>query len=115
MNPLEIIDILVILVISGLQAPQLMDRLSKERFYFTKLDSLGGMIQESTICLLLGVNKERMSELHKLMEQCCQPIKQYIPAQMISALPEHLSMAMVEAEVGGAILYSMNIERFEQF
>lgn len=108
------IDILVILVISGLQAPQLMDRLNKERFNFTKMDSFGGVIQESTICLLLGINQSRMQLLQDIVSEYCQPVSQYIPAQMVSAPHEYLSMAMVEAKVGGAVLYTMNVERFEQ-
>jgi len=111
----ENIDLLVVLVVSGLQAPQLMDRLSKEQFYFTKLDSFGGVIQESTVCLLFGVNHTRLQLLQGLVNQFCQPVSQYIPAQMVNAPPEYLSMAMVEAKVGGAVLYTMNVERFEQF
>jgi uncharacterized protein YaaQ len=115
MNPPENIDFLVVLVISGLQAPQLMDKMSQEQFYFTKMDSFGGMIQESTICLLLGVTRSRIQFLKDLVNQYCQPVTQYIPAQMVNAPPEYLSMAMVEAKVGGAVLYTINVERFEQF
>jgi uncharacterized protein YaaQ len=115
MEPPDKVDVLVILVASGLQAPQLMDHLSKEKFNFTKLDSFGGVIQESTICLLLGINQARMRSLLDLVNEYCQPVSQYIPAHMVNAPPEYLSMAMVEAKVGGAVLYSMNVERFEQF
>ena len=114
MNSINKIDLLILLVVSGLQAPQLMDHLGKEKFYFTKMDSLGGLIEETTICLLLGVNHNRMLDLLEIVKQCCQPVSKYIPAQMINVPPEFLSMAMVEARVGGAILYSMQVERFEQ-
>jgi uncharacterized protein YaaQ len=114
MDAPEKVDVVVILVASGLQAPQLMDRLSKERFTYTKMDSFGGVIQESTICLLLGVNRARMQQLQDIVNEYCQPVSQYIPAHMVNAPPEYLSMAMVEAKVGGAVLYSMNVERFEQ-
>jgi uncharacterized protein YaaQ len=115
MEPPEKVDVLVILVASGLQAPQLMDQLSKDKFTFTKLDSFGGVIQESTICLLLGINQSRMQSLQDLVNEYCQPVSQYIPAHMVNAPPEYLSMAMVEAKVGGAVIYTMNVERFEQF
>ena len=108
------VDLLVVLVVSGLQAPQLMERLAQEKFYFTKMDTFGGVIQESTICMLLGVRQERMPLLLDVVNACCQPVSQYIPAQMVNAPPEYLSMAMVEAKVGGAVLYTMNVERFEQ-
>jgi uncharacterized protein YaaQ len=108
------IDLLVLLVVSGLQAPHLMEELGKEKYYFTKMDSLGGVIQETTLCLLLGVNHARMPHLLEIVKETCQPVSKYIPAQMVNAPPEFLSMAMVEARVGGAILYTMQVERFEQ-
>lgn len=114
MSPSKLIDLLVILVVSELQAPQLMDRLRQEQYYFTKMDTLGGVIQESTICMILGVNHDRMLSLLNIVNEYCQPVTQYIPAQMANTPPEYLSMAMVEAKVGGAALYTMNVERFEQ-
>lgn len=114
MNSSPQINLLVVLVVSGLQSQHLMDRLTKEKYYFTKMDSTGGMIQESTICLLLGVDKERIDALSDILRECCHPVSQYIPAQMVNAPPEYLSMAMVEARIGGAMMYTMNIEHFEQ-
>lgn len=108
------IDLLVVLVLSELQAPQLLERLRKENFQYTKMDTLGGVIQESTLCLILGLNHQRMPLLKNLIGEYCQLVSQYIPAQMVNAPPEYISMAMVEAKVGGAVMYSMNIERFEQ-
>ena len=114
MNSSDKIDLLVLLVVSGLQAPQLMDQLGREKYYFTKMDNLGGVIQEATLCLLLGLNQARMPQLLEIVKQYCQPVSKYIPAQMVSAPPEFLSMAMVEARVGEAVLYTMQVERFEQ-
>lgn len=112
-SPLDV-DMLVVLVVSGLQAPQLLAKLTTEKFFFTKMDSLGGVIQEATICLLLGINHTRFEYLLEILGQFCQPVSQYIPAQIVNAPPEFLSMAMVEAQVGGAIVYTMNVEHFEQ-
>ena len=108
------IDLLVVLVLSELQAPQLLERLRKEKFQYTKMDTFGGVIQESTICIILGLNNMHMPLLKNIVGEYCQPVSQYIPAQMVNAPPEYISMAMVEAKVGGAVMYSMNVERFEQ-
>lgn len=110
----KIVDILTILVVSGLQAPKLMEELTNKEFIFTVMDNWGGVIQESTICLILGFHHSRFSILKDIVIKNCKPTLQYIPAQMVNAPPEYLSMAMVETKIGGASLYSMNVECFEQ-
>jgi uncharacterized protein YaaQ len=57
------IDRLLILVLSGAQSAALTKRLSEEKFYFTLIDSHGGLMEDQTICLLLGVYQQRMPEL----------------------------------------------------
>jgi len=108
------IDRLVILVVSGSQSDQLMRRLRRTQFYFTVIDSTGGMLQEPMVCLLLGIEQWRMTDLLEIVRQCCQPYMHYVPAQM--HMPSDVSsLPMVEAQVGGALVYTMNVERFVQF
>lgn len=114
MNSPRSIDRLVILVVSGSQSDQLMRRLRQTQFYFTVIDSTGGMLQEPMVCLLLGIGQTQMADLLDIVHQCCQPYTQYIPAQM--HIPSDVSsLPMVEAQVGGALVYTMNVERFVQF
>ena len=107
------IDQLAIIVLSGYQSEDLMQNLVKQRFYFTKIDSSGGMLNEPAVCLLIGLNKARMPSLLELVQKCCQPYTQYIPTQLNSQ-SGYPSMSMIEAQVGGALIYSLNVERFEQ-
>ncbi len=107
------INQLVILVVSGYQAEDLMQSLVERRFYFTKVDSSGGMLNEPAVCLLIGLNSSRLPALLDLVQNCCQPYTQYIPTQLNSQ-SGYPSMSMIEAQVGGALLYTMNVERFEQ-
>ncbi len=113
-TPAGDINQLVILTVSGHQADDLMQKLVKNHFYFTKIDSQGGGFQESTLCLLIGVNNSRLPDLLELVERCCKPYRQYIPAQ-ISVPPSYSPMPMIEAQLGGALVYVLNLERFEQY
>ena len=115
MNSPQDIDLLVVLMLSGLQAPQLKNKLTEDEYYFTEVDSSGGIIQEETMCLILGINHSRMQHLEEILKDCCQVISRFIPAHLVSTPPEYLAMGMVEARVGGALVYTMNVERFEQF
>jgi|OpeIllAssembly_1097287.scaffolds.fasta_scaffold575368_2 uncharacterized protein YaaQ len=113
MNPSQTIDRLVILVVIKSQADLLMNRLQQLKFYFTIIDSTGGLVQEPMVCLLLGFGQARMPELLEIVRQCCKPHLKYVPAQM-SLTSEVGSMPMLEAQVGGATLYSMAVEQFIQ-
>jgi uncharacterized protein YaaQ len=107
------IDRLLILVLSGAQSAALTKRLSEEKFYFTLIDSHGGLMEDQTICLLLGVYQQRMPELLELVRRNCKPYRQFIPAQM--QLPGELAnFPMVEAQLGGALAYALNVSFFEQ-
>lgn len=107
------INQLVILTVSGHQADELAQQLVKNQFYFTKIDSQGGGFQEPTLCLLIGLNSSRLNSLLSLVNRCCKPYRQYIPAQ-ISIPPNYSPLPMIEAQMGGALVYVINIEQFEQ-
>lgn len=108
------INRLVLAVVSGLQADNLMRQLTQNGFYFTKVDSWGGMLQEPAVCLLVGVPAARLEKLLEVIRACCQPYRQYVPAQ-IAAQPDAVALsAMVEAQMGGAVVYTMIVERFAQ-
>jgi uncharacterized protein YaaQ len=112
-NSTREINQLAILVLSGYQSEDLMQNLVEQRFHFTKIDSSGGMLNEPAVCLLIGLNNYRLPALLELVQKCCQPYTQYIPTHM-NPQSGYPSMSMIEAQVGGALIYTLNVERFEQ-
>ena len=113
MVPAGTIDRLVILVASGHQTEELIQQLIRREFDFTIIDSSGGVFQEPTKSLLVGLNASRLPLLLSLVRKYCQPQTQYIPAQL-SIPPNYTVLPMVEARTGGALVYTMVVERFEQ-
>ncbi len=63
--------------------------------------------------LLVGIPGERKPTLFRLIQRCCKPRSRYIPTglgyHIIQANP-----AMIEAQVGGAMVYSIEVEHFER-
>jgi uncharacterized protein YaaQ len=106
-------DRLAILNISGAQEAILFTQLAKENFTFTVINSTGGMIQEPKVCLLVGFESERFPILLDVVRKNCHPYRKYISATGIMQ-GEMAGLPMLEAEVGGAQFYLMNVERFEQ-
>jgi uncharacterized protein YaaQ len=105
---------LVFVVVSGRQADLLSQALVKERFYFTKFDISMFAFQETTLCLMIGLNSSRSGTLMQLVEENCQPHQEYVPVQFTppAGFPP---LSMIEARVGGALVYQVEIERFEQY
>jgi uncharacterized protein YaaQ len=113
MDPVAAIDSLVILIVAVEQAGELTQRLVGGRFYFTRVESGGGLIQKPSVSLLIGIPHSRKDDLLRVVRTCCQKRLTYIPARVDPLIP--LSQpVMIEAEIGGAVVYGFDVERFEQ-
>lgn len=113
MAPSAEINQLAFVVVSERQAGDLLQALLQERFQFTKIDSSGLLFQEPTLCLLVGLHQSRLAKLTALINKHCQPFQEYIPAQFNPSvgLPR---LSMIEARAGGALVYLLDVERFER-
>jgi uncharacterized protein YaaQ len=112
MNP-DLPDRLAILNISGAQESALFTHLTRAKFTFTVINSTGGMIAEPMVCLLVGFNNSRISTLLDIVRKNCRSYRKFIPAAGYMQ-GEMTSLPFMEAELGGAQFFLMNVERFEQ-
>lgn len=113
MTPRNVINQLVIATVSGAQAGTLTDRLTHDGFSVTQVDSSGGLLYEATVSLLIGLNKARLPRMLEHVRECCHTRRRFIPAHVEAPLLE-IQPVLIEAEVGGATIYVLDVERFEQ-
>ena len=113
MNETESIDRLVIAVVSRDDVGDLAQLLIRGGFYFTRVTSHGGLLSEEIVSLLIGINGSRHAALLDLISGCCHTRVKYVPAVDNSAFQGQ--PLMIEAEVGGAIIYTCEVEQFVQF
>ncbi|MBN1888192.1 MAG: cyclic-di-AMP receptor [Thermoflexales bacterium] len=104
---------LLIATVSSSQTGTLMDKLTRDGFYVTRVDSSGGILYEATVSLFIGLNQSRLPRLLEHLRECCPTRRRLIPAHIEAPLLE-VQPVMIEAEVGGAMIYVLDIERFEQ-
>ena len=107
------IDLLVLIVVSSSQSKKLMANLNRKHFYFTIIDSTNSLFHEPTVCLLLGLHHDRLDTLNALVRKYCQPYRKYVPIQM-RAVGEISNLPVLETQEGGATLYALDVEYFEQ-
>jgi len=107
------VNLLVLLVVSRSQSKKLMANLNRRHFYFTIIDTSSSLFHESTVLLLLGLNQTRQETLVQLITKYCRPQKKFVPVQM-RAMGELTHLPVIETIEGGAVLYSLPVEFFEQ-
>ena len=108
-----VVNQLILVTVAGTQAGALTVRLVRDGFYVTQVDSSGSILREARNSLLIGLDRARLSRLLEHIRECCPTRRQFIPAHVEAPLLEVQPM-MIEAEVGGATLYALDVEHFEQ-
>ena len=104
---------MIMAVVSGDDSNAVSAALTKARFYVTKLASTGGFLMSGNTTFLIGVDDDKVSEVIDIIAKHSKKRKQMVPSAgmmdvgMYSAFP-------VEVTVGGAIVFVMNVERFEK-
>jgi uncharacterized protein YaaQ len=112
-TPRNTVNQLAIVTVAGAQAGVLTDRLTRDDFYLTQVDSSGGILHEATVSLLIGLDQARLPRLLEHIRECCRTRRRFIPAHIEAPLLE-VQPVLIEAEVGGATVYVLDVERFEQ-
>ena len=112
MTSYESVNQLVVVTVTGEQVGDLTRRLTQDGFHVTQVDQ-GGLFQEIPVSLLIGLDRADFSRLLAHVRECCRTRKRFIPAQSEMPWLEGVGM-MIEAEVGGAMIYALDVERFEQ-
>ncbi len=107
------VDQLVLIVVPDELAGELGKKLSTEGFRFTLISASNGFLPTGTTCLMLGIFSDDNGRLIRLVGQVCKPKRRYIPATSHFGLGEGLSVNMIEAEIGSALIYIIPIESFE--
>lgn len=107
------IDRVAILTLQGDTVDTLTSRLTEDGFCVTIVENRGGFLSESASSLLVGFAREDLPLLLEHFQTICHTRKRMIPIQPDGSLMPTLPM-MIEAETGGAILYTLHVERFIQ-
>lgn len=107
------IDQLFIVNVLGEQSGELRQRLIRDGFQITEMNSAGGLVQELQVSLLIGLHHSRQTQLLEHLRDCCHRQRRFLPTQFEGS-PTVFHSTVIEAEVGGAMIFVLNVDRFEQ-
>jgi uncharacterized protein YaaQ len=108
------IDRLLLVMVSGETINELTQELVARRLYFTLIESSGGFLRKEANSLVIGVASDRYQELVEIIRTVCQRKRIFVPARIETPIVQQYPL-MIEAEAGGAVYFTFEVELFEQF
>ena len=106
---------LVIIIVSDADADRLMKGLVERGYPATKISSTSGFLHRGNATILSGVEADEVEELLAMVRAECHSRTEYVPVQTLPFFSEGtLPSQPVEVRVGGAIVFVVNVERFEK-
>jgi len=104
---------LLLSVINSDDTYSLTDALAREDYRSTVISTTGGFLREGNTTLLIGIDDAQVPAVLNIIRQTCRT-----RTKLITSFPAEvgeLLMTPIEVEVGGAVVFVLPVEQFEQF
>lgn len=106
---------LIIIIASDSDVDRLIKRLVEQGYPATKISSTGGFLRRGNATLLSGVEASEIDALIAMIRTECHARTEYLPVQTLPFFGEGSVLAEpVEVRTGGAIVFVVDVERFEK-
>jgi uncharacterized protein YaaQ len=107
---------LIVAVIHDRDQKRTSDALLKAEYRFTKIASTGGFLREGNITILIGAEANEVETVLGIINESCKTREQYVNVLPPEATPVGTFMANpVKVQVGGAVAFVVDVERFERY
>lgn len=107
---------LVIAVVQDKDSGKLAQNLVKENIRATKLASTGGFLHAGNTTFMIGTEDDNVDAVKDIIRQSCKARDQVVaPMSPIGANMESYIPYPVNVQVGGATVFVLDIEQFDQF
>jgi uncharacterized protein YaaQ len=106
---------LVVAIVHHEDAGPLVDGLLERDYRATRLHSAGGFLKQSNATVVLGVEDAQVEEVMAIVRATCRSRTQVVnPMPPIMEPGEFFMPYPLEVELGGATVFVLPVERFEQ-
>jgi uncharacterized protein YaaQ len=105
---------LIIATIQDQDTDRVIAGLTEQSHRVTRIGTTGGFLQQGNTTLLIGVDDSQVEPVVNLLKNFSQRRTQYMP-MATGAAPNGVAMySYVEVEVGGATVFILDVDLFEQ-
>jgi uncharacterized protein YaaQ len=100
-------------ITSDLEADALIHALVERGYPATKVSSTGGFLRRGSATILSGVDASDVENVITIVRRECRARTEHVP---VSALPfpQGVIQEPAEVRVGGAIVFVLDVDRFEK-
>ena len=106
---------LVVIIASDTDADKLMKKLVEQGYPATKIGSTGGFLRKGNATILSGVDAGEVDGIVAMVRMQCHARTEYVPVQTLPFFGEgSVLQEPIEVRVGGAIVFVLDVERFEK-
>lgn len=107
---------LVLAIVQEKDAGRLIDALTEDGVQATMLASTGGFLREGNSTILVGIEDNQLATVLGTIQKSCHRREQYVSPMPPAVEPVDSYVTYpVKVEVGGAIVFVMQVERMERF
>lgn len=106
---------LIIAIVHERDKQRVSDTLLQAGHQFTTIATTGGFLRDGNSTMLIGAPKEKVEDIIAAIKSCCSSREEYInqpPPDVLGATA--LMMNPIKINVGGAIVFVVDVERFER-
>jgi len=106
---------LLICVINSDDRYTLLDALIERGHAATVLSTIGGFLREGNATLLIGTPDCKVHDVLRIIRaRCATRTKHVYPFPAAAGYEEAYMSAPIEVEVGGAVVFVLDVDRFEK-
>jgi uncharacterized protein YaaQ len=106
---------LVIAIVHDDDAGELVSELTEKGYGITKLATTGGFLKAGNTTLLIGVPKEKVEDVLEIIREVSKTRKGVVspPAPILGGTGVYVP-SPIEITIGGAIVFILDVDRFEK-
>lgn len=106
---------LILAIIQDEDAHDVISALNDAKFQVTRLNTKGGFLRSGNTTLMTGVEKEKVDEVLKIIEENSKARTQYASLPSSVGAMHGFILAPIEVKVGGATVFVLDVEQFHKY
>jgi uncharacterized protein YaaQ len=107
---------MIIAVVQDKDSSRLQDALVKKNYRATKLATTGGFLKAGNTTFMIGVEDAQIDDVMEIIRENCKSRNQMVaPVSPMGGNADAYVPYPVEVEVGGATVFVLPVENFQQF
>ena len=104
---------LIIAIVHERDKMEISDALTEEGYQYTVVASTGGFLKDGKSTLLIGVDDSKVDNVIETIKKTARSREQIVTQPPMDLMAGMGVMSPIKVQVGGAVIFVVNIDRFE--